>query len=126
MANVLVVDDESAIVQLLKLVLTQYGCTVLSASGGVEALMLFSSYRSTIDLLLTDVAMPGMTGVELVERVRAIDPGVAILLMSGSVPEDTKIPDDLRVLKKPFLPRELIEVVEQILQSVPHRDFGKH
>jgi CheY-like chemotaxis protein len=88
--------------------------------------MLFSSYRSKIDLLLTDITMPGMNGLELVERIRAIDPGVHILLMSGSVPEGIKIPSDLRVLRKPFLPQEMIQVVEQILESVPHRDFDNH
>jgi two-component system cell cycle sensor histidine kinase/response regulator CckA len=67
MANVLVVDDESAIVQLLTLALNQSGCTVLNASSGVEALMPFSSYRSKIDLLMTDITMPGMNGLELVE-----------------------------------------------------------
>jgi hypothetical protein len=47
-------------------------------------------------------------------------------LMSGSVPEGIKIPSDLRVLRKPFLPQEMIQVVEQILESVPHRDFDNH
>jgi len=124
MASVLVVDDEPAIVELLTVVLQLNGCACLSASSGVEALLLFSSYRSKIDLVLTDVVMPGMNGVELVERIRAVDPTVPIIFMSGSVPENIKIPDGLPLIKKPFPPQALIQLVEQMLSSCSHGPSG--
>jgi two-component system, cell cycle sensor histidine kinase and response regulator CckA len=123
MANVLVVDDEPMIVQLVTMALKQNGYTVLIASGGVEALMVYSSYHSQIDLVLTDVVMPGMNGVELAERIRAQDPTVNILLMSGSVPEDIKVPPDLQLLAKPFVPTQLLKIVEQTLEAAPYRDL---
>ena len=89
MPSVLVVDDEPVIVQLVAMVLKQIGYAVLTASGGVEALMVYSSYHAKVDLVLTDVVLPGMNGVELANRIRALDPTVKVLLMSGSVPDDT-------------------------------------
>jgi len=123
MANVLVVDDEPMIVQFVTMALKQHGHTVLTASGGVEALMVYSSYHSKVDLVLTDVVMPGMNGVELAERIGALDPIVKILLMSGSVPEDIKVPPDLQLLPKPFVLTQLIPIVERALESAPCRNL---
>ena len=115
MAAILVVDDQPDLLGLTAMILKQSGHAVLCASSGVEALMVFSSYRAKIDLVLTDVVMPGMSGVELAARLRALDPLVKILLMSGFVPDDARLPKDLLLLRKPFLPDGLIEAVEQIL-----------
>ncbi len=117
MANVLVVDDQPSLLQLVSMILTQTGHTVLCASSGVEALMVFSSYHSKIDLVLTDLQMPGMNGIELLNRIRALDPSVSVLLMSGFVPENLEIPEGLRLLNKPFPPGELVEAVEQALAA---------
>jgi two-component system, cell cycle response regulator CpdR len=119
MANVLVVDDEPALLQLVTMVLKQSGHTVLTASSGVEALMLYSSYQSKVDLVLSDVMMPGMNGIELAKRCRALNAGVRILLMTGYMSGNLEVPHDIQVLQKPFLPAHLIEVVEQTLQAGP-------
>jgi two-component system, cell cycle sensor histidine kinase and response regulator CckA len=113
MANILVVDDEPSLLQLVTMVLKQHGHTVLSASNGVEALMVYSSYQARVDLVLSDVMMPGMNGIELAERFRALNPEVRILLMTGFVPESLQVPKGVQVLKKPFLPKHLMEAVEQ-------------
>ena len=123
MPSVLVVDDEPVIVQLIAMVLKQNGYAVLTASGGVEALMVYSSYHSKVDLVLTDVVLPGMNAVELANRIRALDPTVKILLMSGSVPDGIKVPPELQLLAKPFVPTQLIKVVEQTLEVAPHEDI---
>lgn len=117
MASILVVDDETSILQLVTMVLKQRAYTVLSASNGVEALMVYSSYRSEVDLVLTDIMMPGMNGIELAGRIRALDPNVKILLMSGFTPGNIEIPGNLQLLNKPFLPTRLIETVEEILAA---------
>lgn len=119
MANILVVDDEPALLQLVTMVLKQNGHTVLSASSGVEALMLYSSYQSKVDLVLTDIMMPGMNGIELAARFRALNPRVRILLMSGFVSDELVVPPDCELLQKPFLPNRLLEVVEQTLDAHP-------
>jgi CheY-like chemotaxis protein len=117
MANILVVDDEPSLLQFVGMILKQNGYTVLSASSGIEALMLYSSYRSEIHLVLTDVQMPGMNGIELAERLRALHPTIKIVLMSGFVPDDIEVPKDLQLLTKPFLPDRLVTAVEQTLAA---------
>jgi CheY-like chemotaxis protein len=124
MANVLVVDDEPMIVEFVTMVLKQNGYTVVTASSGVEALMVYSSYQSKVDLVLTDVVMPGMNGVELTERILALDPTIKILLMSGSVPDYIKVPPDLRLLHKPFPPQVLVEAVAQMVNTTTYRAPG--
>ena len=121
MANILVVDDEPGLLQFVGMILKQNGHTVLSASSGVEALMLYSSYRSEIHLVLTDVQMPGMNGIELAERLRAVHPTVKVVLMSGFVPDDIEVPKDLQLLTKPFLPDRLVAAVEQTLAAETYR-----
>jgi CheY-like chemotaxis protein len=115
MPNVLVVDDEPSLVQFVGMVLEQNGYTVLQASNGVEALMVYSSYHTRVDVVLTDVQMPGMNGIELAKRFRALNPLVRILLMSGYVPDDLEIPPGLMLLEKPFMPKQLIRALEQTL-----------
>ena len=118
MASVLLVDDDRSLLGLLTMVLQQGGHEVHGASNGVEALMLYSSNRPKIDIVVSDILMPGMNGVELSARLRALNPKVRILLMTGFVPDEITVPDDLQVLQKPFEPASLIDAIEQRL-SVP-------
>jgi len=117
MPSVLVVDDEPALLQFVSMVLQQSGYTVLTASNGVEALMVYSSYHEKVDVVLTDVQMPGMNGIELTKRLRAINPEIKILLMSGYVPDGLAVPHGVRLLSKPFLPNRLMEAVKEMLPA---------
>ena len=110
MATVLVVDDDSGIRKLAHFILEQSGQVVLSASNGVEALMVYTSYRSRLDVVLTDVNMPQMGGIELAARIHAMDPSKRIVLMSGSILEE--VPEYCMMLTKPFRPDELIAAVQ--------------
>jgi len=71
MATVLVVDDEPAILKLIATML-EAEHSVITAESGVEALTILESYHDRIDLIVTDVMMPGMTGLELLERLESI------------------------------------------------------
>jgi len=122
MASVLLVDDERSLLDFVSMVLRQAGHDVLSASSGVEALMLYSSYRANIDLVLTDVVMPSMNGVELADRLRALNPEVRILLMSGFVPDEIAVPENVQLLPKPFQPSRLLEAISQSLATAPAKD----
>ncbi|MCM0082920.1 PAS domain-containing protein [Geomonas sp. Red32] len=81
--TVLVVEDEAGILQMATVLLNMLGYRVLAASSPEEALQVAAGYEGTIDLLMTDVIMPGMNGRALAEAVQACRPGVRILFMSG-------------------------------------------
>ena len=117
MAIVLVVDDDEGVRQLLVMILQQSGYDVLWACNGLEALMVYSSYRAHFDLVLTDIDMPQMNGLELVARIRASDPFRKILLMSGREPDSPELPENCPVLLKPFLPNQLIAAIDSALKA---------
>jgi CheY-like chemotaxis protein len=77
------VDDEAMILRLAASILERYGYTVLTAPSGRFALDLFRRMHDRIDLLVVDMLMPEMNGVELAEGLRSIDPNCRILLSSG-------------------------------------------
>jgi CheY-like chemotaxis protein len=117
MATVLLVDDDAGVRQIVAMILKQNGHDVLWASNGLEALMVYSSYRSRLDLVLTDVDMPQMNGIELAARIRARDPSKKILLMTGRPLDDLEGPQGCPLLAKPFGPDQLIEALEGALKA---------
>jgi CheY-like chemotaxis protein len=117
MAAVLVVEDNEALRGLVVMVLEQKGYSVLTASNGLEGLMVYSSYRARLDLVLTDIDMPQMNGMQLAERIRAQDPDRKIIFMSGRAPEHPGGLAGCKVLSKPFQPAQLIATVECVLQT---------
>lgn len=81
--TVLVADDEAALRTAASRVLRAGGYKVIEAANGEEALALAAAWPGRIDVLLTDVVMPGVGGVELVARISAIDPTIRVVYMSG-------------------------------------------
>jgi CheY-like chemotaxis protein len=100
--TVLVVEDEAGVRALALRALREQGYTVLEASNGREALSLAERAGSPIDLVLTDVVMPEMGGLELVERLAAIRPTVSFIYMSGYTEAD-KLQPGIRDAEIPFL-----------------------
>ena len=123
MATVLVVEDNEALRQLVVMLLQQKGHDVLWASNGLEGLMVYSSYRAHVGLVLTDIDMPQMNGIGLATRIRALDPSRKILFMSGAASDNPNGLGNYPLLSKPFRPEQLIAVVEGALkaQSEPVR-----
>jgi CheY-like chemotaxis protein len=114
----LLVDDEAALVALFRTVLEQAGHTVLAAGHGEEALRVHEGYPGRIDLLVTDVAMPGMSGPELAQRLTARQPSLKVLYVSGHVLgiEDLGVPAaGAAFLAKPFPPEALERKVAEVL-----------
>lgn len=115
MATLLVVDDERPILKLIATVLRPEH-SVITAESAIEALAIFESYPDRIDLILTDVTMPGMTGLELVTRLEATHTRrFPVLFITGA----TEYPIDpcRAVLSKPFSPSALKDAVRQVLQA---------
>ena len=121
--TVLVVDDEEDILILLKLILETHGYRALLARGPEAALRLLGQDELTVDLLLTDVVMPGLNGTDLALASRKLRPGLPVLFMSGFVDTDAvrvKVWDDaVRFLKKPFTEEAFLGNIREILGAVP-------
>jgi two-component system cell cycle sensor histidine kinase/response regulator CckA len=116
---VLVADDEPGILRLVGNALTRHGYIVIAAPDGLSALRACQEREGPIHLALLDVRMPGMSGPELFECLKEIRPNVAVLFMSGYMPEaiaeirrHTKTVD---FIAKPFVPRDLVQRVNEIL-----------
>ena len=97
--HILVVDDEEAITYVFERYLSIAGFRVSTANGGQEALRVFAAEPA--DLLITDFRMPGMNGIELIGRLRALSPGLPALLISADPVDVAAVPDDVRFLPKP-------------------------
>jgi CheY-like chemotaxis protein len=81
--TVLLVEDEPAVREMTQAALQRHGYTVLPAASGAEALQIARANHGAIKVVLTDVVMPGMSGPQLVERLREEQPSLAALFMSG-------------------------------------------
>ena len=109
--TILVVDDESLILTMGETILAEFGYKVLTANGGQKALAILSRDDVKVDLIITDLVMPGMGGRELVERVRQLAPQMKILCMSGYLmPTDKQT--GTAYLQKPFSTVELLAKVK--------------
>ena len=119
--TVLVVEDEDAVRQLTCRILESGGFRCLSASGGEEALRLHGEAETHIDLLLTDVVIPGMSGRELAERIAAEGSRVPVLFMSGYtddvVDRHALPPGATALVHKPFTAASLLRSVHQALED---------
>jgi len=113
-ATILVVDDDRDVRQLAVSCLESLGYQVLAADGGPAALEIAAS-RGNIDMVLIDIAMPEITGVEAMDAILKKRPGVPFLYMTGYVGPSKLDPSEHRILKKPFTIAELAAKVEEIL-----------
>jgi two-component system cell cycle sensor histidine kinase/response regulator CckA len=120
-ATILVVEDEEEVRALARDVLEMNGYRVLEALDVADAIHLGETHPGTIDLLITDVVMPGASGPELARRLRAHRPGLRVLCMSGyPESEDRRIDGEAgwtAWLQKPFTPDGLVRKVRDCLTS---------
>jgi signal transduction histidine kinase len=118
-ATVFLVEDDDAVRMLVTHVLEQAGLKVLTATGSEDARRVLASYTGPVDLLITDVVMPGQSGRELAEQLRNSRPNLRVLFISGYTSDEILLQgvreDQVELLHKPFAPRELVEQVRRIL-----------
>src|ERR1039457_2362120 len=118
-ATILLVDDDEVLRRFVQRILMQQGFHVIEASDGAEALEVAAAYAQPVDLLLTDVIMPKVSGLVLAQRLLQERPSTGVLYMSGYVERSillAKHPESILLLK-PFTPDALIAAVRQILAS---------
>lgn len=114
---VLLVDDEAAVRTTTRRLLERHGWRVLEAGNGEEAFALFLAHRDRIDVLLTDVRMPGIDGASLARRIRESAPGLPAVFISGydeMEPEDVRGLADVPLVPKPFSLSQLLGVLRQV------------
>ncbi|WP_324825444.1 sigma-54 dependent transcriptional regulator [Sinanaerobacter sp. ZZT-01] len=125
--NILVVDDEQHVRQLLNKVLTKEGYQVCTACDGLEGLEILQTIN--VDIIISDIKMPKMTGIEFLHRVKEMDPEIAFILITAFATMETAI-DALKsgaqdYVTKPFDITEILTAVKKLCLPVQKRDpFG--
>jgi two-component system cell cycle sensor histidine kinase/response regulator CckA len=121
--TVLIVEDEPAMREVTRRILSRSGYHVIVAASGHEAIEIAARHTGDIDVLLTDVVMPRMLGKEAAERIRALRPGVQVLFMSGYAQGvlDCRgvVEVGVNLIQKPFSEAQLLVTLRQIIASAP-------
>jgi two-component system cell cycle sensor histidine kinase/response regulator CckA len=119
--TILLAEDETALLELMKHVLGQYQYKILTASSGSEAMQIWEKNQGAIDLLLTDIIMPGgMTGRELADELKKKKPGLKVIYTSGfnsSMAGKELSSGDTVFLSKPYLPDMAAKLIRNTLDS---------
>jgi two-component system cell cycle sensor histidine kinase/response regulator CckA len=115
--KVLLVDDEWSVRVYVANVLQGDGFDVLEAADGVDALALLLQMRGAVDVLVTDVQMPRMTGIDLVEKVKTEFPSIPVVYISGDhLTKELHNPSHCVVfVQKPFRPRAILDAVRSVI-----------
>jgi two-component system, cell cycle sensor histidine kinase and response regulator CckA len=112
--TLLMVDDEDAMLTMGQIVLSSFGYRVLTANNGQKAMEMLAQDGSSIDLVITDLVMPSMSGRDLVEHIRRVAPQTRVLCMSGFVRGPNQ-ENETSYLQKPFSTQDLLIKVKQAL-----------
>jgi two-component system, cell cycle sensor histidine kinase and response regulator CckA len=123
--RILLAEDEQDVREVAREFLESGGYAVIEASNGAEALRLAAEHNSAIDLLVTDMVMPGMTGKELARRLQHQQSGVGVIYMSGysdqTADETTQVDREMRLLTKPFSRGSILRAVREALSVARNR-----
>ncbi|MEY2444953.1 MAG: hypothetical protein QOE00_1533, partial [Ilumatobacteraceae bacterium] len=119
--TILLVDDEEMVREPARRLLARFGYSVLDTSNADDALEIVRRHAAPIDLLLTDVAMPGRSGKELSDQLLAVSPATKVLFMSGSsrnvIVRNGVLDDDVNLIEKPFSANDLLRRVRATLDG---------
>ena len=116
---ILFIDDDRSVREMVAPTLTEHGYRVVTAANGAEALAMFREHEAEVSLVLTDVAMPVIDGLEMMRRVHSGSPGLPVVLMSGTfeVTENPLPPGAAGFLSKPFRLEQLLAVISDALKT---------
>ena len=126
--TILIVEDEAELRRTIGESLSALGYRILEAQHGDEALEVVERHSGSIDLLLSDIVMPQLGGVDLIQRMRANYPGIKLILMSGNSQPKSLSPDseesgeregNVLFLQKPFAHSELAQAIAKLLSYSP-------
>lgn len=119
--TILLVDDEQSVRAIVVKILRRANYNVLEAENGEAALRISQSHPEKIDLLISDMYMPGLRGPEVAKALAPMRPGLRVLFMSGYADQDSRsgVPLGANFLNKPFSGKELTAAVEAALKGPP-------
>jgi len=117
--TILLVDDEESVRSIVLKILRRAKYNVLAAENGEAALRIAESHPGNIDLLITDMFMPGLRGPEVAQKLAQTCPGLRVLFVSGYADQDlrTGVPAGANFLNKPFSGADLAKAVEEVLKG---------
>ncbi len=121
--TLLLVEDEPEVRSLVQRILKTQGYTVVTAANPDEALAVAREFKGSIQLMVTDVVMPGMSGLQLAERLAPMRPNMRVLFMSGytndAIGHQGVLDPGTAFLQKPFTPNALARKVREVLDTTP-------
>lgn len=121
MSRILLAEDDSSMRKFLGAALEKAGYTVAVCEDGLVALETIQAKPDDFDLLLADIVMPGMDGIELARKASEVCPTLKVMFITGfaavAMGQKDKAPGQARVLSKPFHLKELVDQVEQMLAA---------
>jgi two-component system cell cycle sensor histidine kinase/response regulator CckA len=119
--TILLVDDEQSVRSIVVKILRRAKYNVLEAENGEAALRISETHPDKIDLLISDMYMPGLRGPEVALALAPMRPGLRVLFMSGYADQDSRagVPAGANFLNKPFSGQELAAKVEEVLKGPP-------
>ncbi|MEX1277117.1 MAG: response regulator [Bacteroidota bacterium] len=117
--TILLAEDDEAMRGLVQLVLEARGFRVLAVSNGSEALQAYTKFGNSVEMVISDVGMPGMSGVDLFREIALINPIVKMILISGHI-DSTSLGQLRKVglrhfIQKPFSPDQFLQVIDKVL-----------
>jgi len=119
MASILLAEDDESLRRFLAAALERAGHTVISCADGAEAYEQLRAVR--FDLLLSDIVMPGLDGIELAKRAAILDPALRIMFITGfaavALHPASEAPKQAKVLSKPFHLRDIVQEVERMIAA---------
>jgi DNA-binding NtrC family response regulator len=117
--TILLVDDEQSVRAIVVKILRRAKYNVIEAENGETALQIAKTHPGKIDIVITDMFMPGLRGPEVVQALTPMRPGLRALFMSGYADQDsrTSVPSGANFLSKPFSGQELTAAVEAVLKG---------
>jgi CheY-like chemotaxis protein len=125
--TVLLVEDEGGVRELARRMLEHAGYRVLDAASGQDAESIFAQHRGSIDLLVSDVIMPGMSGPDLFRRLAIAQPGLKVVYISGyataAIARQLKLDRSQPHVQKPFTSDQLVSYVRAVLDGRPTPEF---
>ncbi|MCW5725771.1 MAG: response regulator [Maricaulaceae bacterium] len=121
MAKILLAEDDDSMREFLAKALKRAGHEVTACADGDQGLAAFESGPNGFDLLLTDIVMPGIDGIELARRAAEVDPGLKIMFITGfaavALNPGSGAPANAKVLSKPFHLRDLVNEVARVIAA---------